>query len=250
MAELKRKILITAAQLAGLAVAALLVWYVAAAVAGSELVVPQPHTVVRLAFALLGEGATWLALVSTVARSVAAFVLCLAVALSLALLVGTFRSTRRVADIVVTLLRALPTIAVILLALVVFPSTIVPVAVAFLVTFPVAYGTFVRSLDANLRLWDVCKVFGMCSSNRARYCVLPLLAKELPVVTQEQLPMCLKVVIAGEVLALPARAIGREMYSGKVALETARVVALTLIVLVMCLLADGVLALARRRVHD
>ena len=114
MNKTTKKILVDLAQIAGLIAAALLVWYVAAVLTDSELIVPDPWTVFRLAFELLGQGAIWLALLSTLARALVAFAISVAVAFGLALLVGVFPRTRCCANAVVTFLRALPTIAVIL----------------------------------------------------------------------------------------------------------------------------------------
>lgn len=249
MNKTTKKIVLSLAQITGLVVAALLVWYAAAAISGSELVVPQFHDVVRLTFSLLGEGDTWLALLATLARALVAFAISVAVAFGLALLVGVAPKTRFSVDAVVTVLRALPTIAVILVTLVMFPSDFVPVAVAFLVAFPIAYGTFVRGFEHRDELFDVCKVFNISASNKVRYFLLPMIRDELLSVAEEDLPLCIKVVIAGEVLALPLRAIGREMYVGKVSVETARVVALTLLVLIVCLVISAILGAVRRR-HD
>lgn len=245
-----KKILIDVAQIVGLIVAALLVWYVAAAIAHSELILPDPQTVIGLTFRMLGDGSVWLALLATLGRSLAAFVLSVAFAFGLALLVGVYPKTRFCVDAIVTFLRALPTIAIILVTLVLFPSSIVPIVVAFLVASPVAFGTFVRQFEHNAELFDVCKVYDVTPSRRVRYYLLPMIRDELLSVAQEELPLCIKVVVAGEVLALPLRSVGRDMYVGKVNVDTARIVALTLIVLVVCFVIGGVLELVRRRVHD
>lgn len=249
MSKTTKKILSNVAQIVGLVVAAFLVWFAAAALSDNPLVVPDPLEVVKLTFQLLGAGETWLSLLATLARSAFAFALSLTVAFLLAVTVGVFPKTRLVVDAVVTVLRAIPTIAVILMTLVIFRSDSVPVVVAFLVAFPIIYSTFVRQFEYNKQLFDVCKVFNVGAKNKVGYYILPLIKDELLPVTRDELPLCIKVVIAGEVLALPVRAIGREMYRGKVSIETAKVIALTLIVLLVCFAISGALSLIGRR-HD
>lgn len=250
MNKTAKKILINAALIAGLTAAALLVWYVAAVIYGNELILPDPWAVIKLAFGLLGDGATWLSLLFTLARSLAAFLLSAVIAFCLALAAGLFPATRLCADAVVTFLRALPTISVILLSMVLLRSSAVPVAVAVLVAFPVAYGTFVRRYDHNRALFDVCKTYDVSACGKVKYFLLPLIRDELLSVAEEELPLCVKVVIAGEVLALPLGSLGRDMYVAKVNLDTARVLALTVIALVVCFVISGVLGLVRRRVND
>ena len=250
MNKTAKKLLINAAQIAGLIVVALLVWYVAAVVSDNELIVPQPLEVAKLTFDLLGEGATWLSLLFTLLRSLAAFALSAVAAFCFALAAGLFPKTRFCVDMAVTFLRALPTVAVILLTLVVFRSSVAPVVVALLVAFPVAYSTFVRQFDNNAALFDVCKAYDVTAANRAKYFLLPLMRDELLSVAEEELPLCIKVVIAGEVLALPLGSVGREMYVAKVNLDTAKVVALTVTVLMVCFVISGVLGFVGRRVSD
>ncbi len=250
MSKGTKKFLINAAQVVGLIVVTALLWWGASALTDSELVLPDPWTVVVKAFELLGRGEIWLAFLFTLARAVVAFVLSAAVAFGLALLAGVFPKTEFCVNAVVTVLRALPTIAVILLALAVFNSAYVPVVVAFLVAFPVAYATFTRQFAHNGELFDVCKTYNVSAANKIRYFLLPLIRDELLSVAEEELPLCLKVVIAGEVLALPLKSVGREMYVGKVSLETAKVAALTLIVLAVCFVLSGVLGYFRRRADD
>ena len=245
-----KKFLINTAQIAGLTVAALLLWYAASAVSGSDLIIPDPRTVIVLAFRLLGSGEIWLALLATLARSAAAFALSVAFAFGAALLTGVFPKTRFCVDAAVTFLRALPTIAAILAMLVVFRSSAVPVVVAFLVEFPVAYGAFERQFDRNAGLFDVCKVYNVSAANKVRFYLLPLIGREMLSVSEEGVSLCVKVVIAGEVLALPLKAVGREMYISKISVETARVAALTLLSLVLCFAISGILGYFRRRRGD
>lgn len=167
MNKTTKKILVDLAQIAGLIAAALLVWYVAAVLTDSELIVPDLWTVFRLAFELLGQGAIWLALLSTLARALVAFAISVAVAFGLALLVGVFPRTRCCANAVVTFLRALPTIAVILMMLVVFRSSTVPVVVAFCLCLPavapVGSRTFKKIIPNCCPISAVAKVPSKCS---------------------------------------------------------------------------------------
>lgn len=230
-----------------LVVAVILLWYVAAFVADSELILPQPHAVLKLTFELLGEGQTYVALLFTVLRALASFALSLAVAILLSLCVGLYAKSRFYVDAVVSFLRSVPTISIILITLILFNSSLVPIVVAFLVAFPIVYSVCAREFDKNGKLLDVCKVYGVSPAKKVRYALLPLIAQELPTQCKDTLPLCIKVVVAGEVLALPLKGIGRQMYVGKVNLETASVLALTLLTLVVCFAISGAVSLWQRK---
>lgn len=241
-----KKLLINILQIGILVVAAVLLWYAAAFIADSELILPQPHAVIKLTFQLLGQGKTYLALLNTLLRAVIAFVSSAVFAALLTLCVGVWQRSTLYVEAVVAFLRALPTVSIILVTLILFNSSTVPVVVAFLVVFPVIYSIFTRELTHNSKLLDMCKVFDVTPSNRIQYVLFPLISKELLSVVQDDLPLCIKIVVAGEVLALPLSGIGKEMYVGKVNIDTASVLALTVLTLIVCFVVSGTVSLCRR----
>jgi len=241
-----RKILINAAKVAISVAVVLLLWWLFAAITHSDLVLPDPWQTLKISGWLLVQGSTYLALLTTLARAVAAFAASFAVALALVLLVGVFPAAKPFVGGVVTVLRALPTIAVILVAMVAFSSAVVPMVVAFLVAFPVIYGAFLREID-DKPLADLCKVYNVSAAKKVRYVLLPQVSNAMILQCHDSLPLCVKVVIAGEVLALPRLGLGKQMYAAKVNLLTANVLALTLLALVVCLALSGIFALCQRR---
>lgn len=247
MKSTTKRILFNILQIALLLVVVIALWYAVALIFGSELILPQPHNVLKITLSLLCKGSTYLALLSTLLRAVVAFVLSVGFAIVLALCVGVYDKSALVVNSIVTFLRAMPTIAVILITLIVFNSTVTPVIVAFLVAFPMVYSVFQREFAHSDKLLQVCKVYDVAPSKKVKYVLFPLVKGELLSVVKDTLPLCIKIVIAGEVLSLPIRGIGRQMYVAKVNLETANVVALTILTLVVCFAISGVVSLCQRK---
>ena len=245
MNQRTKKLLINIAQIAALIVVALLLWYIAALITDSDLIVPEPWAVIKLAFSLLSVGSTYLALLSTLLRAVVAFAVSAVFAILLCMLVVALPKSSFCVNAVVTLLRALPTIAIILIALIMFQSTVVPVIVAFLVVFPVIYSALRRELEHNAQLLDACKVYDVSASKKIKFVLLPIVRDELLSIVRDELPLSIKVVVAGEVLALPMSGIGKLMYVGKVNLDTAKVVALTALALIVCFVISGIVSLCQ-----
>lgn len=241
-----KKILISAAKVLASVAVVLLLWWLFAYITQSELVLPDPWQVLKITGQLLAQGETYLALLCTLARAVTAFALSFGVALALVLLVGVYPAAKPFIGGVVTVLRALPTISVILIAMVAFHSSTVPMVVAFLVAFPVVYSAFLREID-DKQLADLCKVYNVSAAKKVKYVLLPQTSKAMLLQCHDSLPLCIKVVIAGEVLALPRLGLGKQMYAAKVNWLTANVFALTLLALVVCLVLSGIFALCQRR---
>lgn len=241
-----RKILISVAQVAATALVVFLLWWLFAALAKNDLVWPQSYEVLKIFGQLLIKGETYLALLYTFLRSLVAFALSFGAALSLTLLVGVCPVTRPYVNGIVTVLRALPTIAVILIVMVACDSFVVPVVVAFLVAFPVVYSAFLRETD-DKQLADVCKVYNVSAAKKVKYVLFPQMSNAMLSQCNDTLPLCIKIVIAGEVLALPRTGLGKQMYVAKINLLTANVLALTLLALIVCLVLSGIFALCKRR---
>ena len=243
-----KKLSILIAQIVGMIVVVLLLWWMFAAIADSNLILPNPWAVLKLTAQLLGKGTTYLALLLTLLRALIAFVASMAVALALTLLANVFNCCVPFVNGIVTFIRAIPTIAVILVTMIVFSSSfVVPIVVAFLVGFPVIYSAFQREISAEPKLLDVCKVYGVSNGKKVNHVLLPLVRRALLPQCKDTFPLCVKVVIAGEVLALPKLGLGRDMYVAKVNLETASVMALTLLALIVCYVITSVCALIGRR---
>lgn len=246
MKQASKRLLFNVIQAVALFAVAIAIWYVAAAIVRSELILPQPHEVLVLTFQLLGRGATYLALLYTLLRAAVAFALSLLFAVALILFTVCYPKSKFAVGAVVTFLRALPTIAVILVTLILFNSFITPVIVAFLVVFPVIFGALNRTCEHNQKLLDLCKVYQVKSGKIVKLVLLPLVRDELSSTVRENLPLCIKIVVAGEVLALPLAGIGRQMYVAKVNLDTASVVALTILTLTVCFAISGAVSLCER----
>ena len=246
MTSTAKKVLFNVLYVVGVVAVIFLTWYVLSVAFNSELVAPSPFKVIALTFALLGKSATYLALLSTLARSLIAFAASMAVALGLSLLVGVFPACKSAVDKLVTVFRAVPTMSIILVTLILFSSTVVPSIVAFLVAFPIIYSAFTREIYADVKLMDACNVYNVTRRNKTRYVLLPNIGKALIPQTEATLPLCIKVAIAGEALSLPRRGLGQQMYVAKVNLDTASVLALTLLALAACFIIQGVIALCSR----
>lgn len=243
-----KKILINCLYASGVISAILLIWYVTSLTVDSELLAPSPWDVIGLTFSMLGKSSTYLALLSTLLRSVIAFAVSITVALVLSLIIGAFPSAKPAVDKIVTIFRAVPTMSIILITLVLVSSTVVPAIVAFLVAFPVSYSAFTREVYADNKLNDMCVVFNVSRLNKMRYILLPQISRAVVPQIKDTLPLCLKVVIAGEALALPRLGIGQQMYVAKVNLDTASVLAITLLALAACFIIQGVVALCEKKV--
>lgn len=239
MTSTSKKVLFSVLQWVCVVLVVFLLWHVVAVVQDNPLLYPDLADVLAQTGSLLLQGETYLSLCYTLLRSLVAFAVSVVVAFALAVCAGLFNSSKKIIDVIVLIFRSVPTMAIIFIALMMFSSSAVPCFVAVLVAFPVAYSAFVRETSFDDKLNEVCDVYEVTKRKKLKYVLLPQIKNAFLPQCKDSLPLCIKVVIAGEALSLPLRGLGKDMYSAKVSLETAQVLALTILTLVVCLIIQS-----------
>lgn len=212
----------------------LVLWQLAAVLVGQPLLVPGPAQVFQRLFALSGTASFWQALLASVGRVAAAFLL--GVALGAALAVVTWRwswSSLLIAPLL-SALRATPVSSFIILALVWMGAGAVPVFTGLIMTLPIVWGNVSQALlGLDPAYEEMARVFTLKPLKRLRYLYLPQIMPSFASACTTSLGLTWKAVIAAEVLGTPKLAMGSAMYSAKIYLETADLFAWTLVVILL-----------------
>ncbi|MBQ2710673.1 MAG: hypothetical protein IJF66_01865 [Clostridia bacterium] len=214
------------------------IWLIASLLVNNTFLLPTPTMVLAELGTLLVKGSFYSSVFATLWRAVVAFAISLVVAFVLAVVINLF-NVRKPVSVVVTLMRAMPTISIIFLCLVVFHSNTISIIVASLVAFPVIYEAFDSAINNGQQLNQMCDVFEVGKMARIRYIFLPLLSKPIYQQSRATLPLCIKIAVAGEALALPMEGIGRDMFIAKNAYDMAMLFAWTIVALVICYLLEA-----------
>lgn len=215
-------------------------WLVAALCVGERLILPMPHEALREFFLLFGKDSFYTAFFSTMLRSLIAFVLSFAFALVLAACAARYRTAERIAATLVPIIRALPTIAVVLLLVLWTSSRTAAVTVTMLVVFPTLYTNAVTALKGiDGELAEMCRVYGIDKKTRIFKIYLPAVLPPLIIAAGAGFALNLKLMVAAEVLAQTANGLGILMNEGKIYFETARLMALVLVAVVTGLAVEA-----------
>ena len=219
-------------------------WAIVAAVKALPLGFPSVGEIFRALGQLLGSGAKWLAIGNTLGRIIAAFLLSAAFGVALAVLGQAWLPVRKFMRPVVTVLQSAPTMAVILLAVVWLDDSEVPLLVGFLVCFPLLYNTCCDALDSvDGELLEMAKVYGVRKRDRLTGIYIPTMFPVFVDGSRSAVSLCVKVVIAAEVLAQTTRSIGVEMQRESVMFEIADLLAWTVVAIVLSFLMEGLVTL-------
>ncbi len=215
-------------------------WLIAAAVVRNEYVLPSFWDACREMGRLFLDAAFWRALGNTLLRTLLAFLFSILLGVGLALLANLHRAVRAFFAPIVSVLRTVPTMAIILILLIWTNPRVAPVIVSLLVLFPSFYAATLAALDeVEAGYGELARAFGVGAGRKLVKMYLPLVSP--PVLKQAGgiFSMGLKITISGEVLANTYRSLGGLMQEAKMFTQMPTLMALTLFSIVAGFLLEG-----------
>lgn len=230
----KKSLIYNAIYVAAGVLAIILLWTLLSVTQDKPLLFPTVGQILEQMFLLFGSATFYSAVFNTLLRCLLAFALAIAIAFVLVLTVAVFPAVGRVFAPIIALLRAFPTMSVILIALVWLNSRSSPVLVGFLIAFPLLYSNLLNKVtDISVQLTDMCKVYHVDRVRRITRMYIPAILPQLAKETSAVFPVVIKVVIAGEVLAYTADSMGMEMFEAKLDINIALLLAWSIVAVLL-----------------
>lgn len=219
----------------------LLTWTVVSLAVGSKYILPSVYETAIETIKLFAVGEFYLAFLFTLIRSIIAFIL----SFLLAFAFSVFAYKSKKADTVVTLLtgimRALPTVAVILLLLIWTNSQIAPIIVTSLVVLPTLKTEITNSINAiDKDVLEMCKVFEVDKKSVYKKVIIPQLSPTVLLSIGAGLSLNVKLMVAAEVLASTKNSIGNMLNFANYNLLVSRMLALVVVSVITCLIVEKV----------
>lgn len=131
-------------------------------------------------------------------------------------------------------LRAVPTIAIIIVVLIWSSVEKVPIVVGVLILFPILYESIlggIKNVDKNLL--KMSKVFKVSTKRVVRDIYIPSIYYSISSNIPSYMGLTFKVIIAGEVLSQESLSIGGEIFINKIYLESSNIFAWIIVVIVL-----------------
>lgn len=221
-----------------------LIWIAAYRFIANDYILPSFSETIHSLFQVLGEGAFWRALFNSLWRTLLAFAVSVLLGIGLALLARLFDGIRFSLAPIVSVLRTLPTMAIILILLIWTTPSVAPVIVSALVLFPAAYAAALASMDeVHESYGTLSRAYGITRTKQAFRMYLPLSAPSILKQTGAILSMGLKITVSGEVLSSTAKSLGGMMQEAKLFVEMPRLLALTIVAVLLGFVLEGLCAL-------
>lgn len=224
------------------------VWKGGSFLYNKEIILPHPELVLQEFIQLTSSSLFYKIIAGTVFRGLYAFSVAMIIGIAVGIASFVFPKFSIMIHPVMTLIRATPVVAIILLALIWFPSSFVPVFSAILMSFPViSTGIQTGFASIDKQLVEMTQVYHFLQADKIRYLYVPALKPHLIAAMHNTLGLTWKVIIAGEILSQPAFAIGTEMNNARLMLETPEVFAWVFCGILLCALSDAVFFIVFRK---
>ena len=228
----------------------LAVWQAAAMIAGSEVYLSSPVATLKTLFSLFGEEEFFASVGLTLVRILCVFLFGLIFGILLAVISHKSSFMRDLLKPLLYIIKATPVASFIILALVWFTKTNIPILTSALIVTPVAYANIFSGLcQIDNKLLEMAQCFEMSGGARLKHIVLPSLRPFFHAAVTASLGMAWKAGVAAEVIASPKLSIGAQLFDAKIYLETDRLFAWTIVVIILSVLIEKLLVSVLKRLE-
>lgn len=210
------------------------IWSAVSLITNSEYILPSFFKTLSVAFSLLGQGKFYLAFLMTLVRTIIAFVLSFSLAFALAFLSIKSKTAEKIISPLISIIRALPTIAVVLLLLFWTNSFIAPIIVTMLVVLPTSFNSVKDALSGvDEQILQALRLFNVDKKKIFYKVQLPQITPPMLSAIGAGISLNLKLMVAAEVLSATVRSIGSLLNSASYNGEISTMIALVLITVVV-----------------
>ena len=227
----------------------LILWQIASFAVGNQLILPSPiATLARLA-ELSRETDFW----KTIGSSLLRVVIGIVIAIPFSALFAWLCSSSKIADMLfspaVTLMKSIPVVSFILIAIFLFDRSIIPSAIAFMMVFPVLYGNIREGIASVPReLLEMARVFRLSIILKLKRIYAPSIAPYFFAAVTASVGLALKAGIAAEVIAYIPLSIGKKLSDAKSYMEPVDLLAWTSAILIIGFLLEFLLKITLKKI--
>ncbi len=212
----------------------ILIWSLLAWMADNPILLVTPSEAVLRLLELSVKSDFWYAIAGSLLRIGVGFFSGFAAALLLAGISLRHPFAEELLQPLMSLIKTIPVVSFVVLLLIWWGSSVLAAAISFLVVLPNIYMNTLEGLkNADVRLLEMARVFRMSGRNRFFYIYRPALQPFLKSGMKISLGMCWKSGVAAEVIGMPEFSIGGQLYFSKIHLDTAGVLAWTVVIVLI-----------------
>lgn len=219
----------------------LLIWEAASIAIGQEILLVSPVDVLIRLGELVVTAEFWQSVGFSIAKIAGGFLLAVAAGTVCAALAGRYKRFGELLEPFVQTVKAIPVASFVILVLIWISSSDLSIVISFLMVFPIIYTNMYEGIaNMDKQLLEMADVFGMKGKDRFKYIYISQVLPFFRSACSVTLGMCWKAGVAAEVIGLPDRTIGENLYEAKIFLDTASLFAWTVVIICISVLFEKI----------
>ena len=220
----------------------LAIWEVAAIRINSEQIMPGPWATLSATLRLFAEKDFLLVVGNTLFRGLIGFAIALILGIGLGIWAGVNEKFEAFLKPWIVVMRSIPVVAFILLALIWFKSGSVPVFIGILTMFPMIYTNVIEGIrNVDGKLVEMAKFYQISDKRIIREVYVPAIAPFVVSGISSAFGIGWRAIVIGEVLSQPKFGIGSRMHAAQSFLNVDVLIAWTLIAILISFLFEKII---------
>lgn len=206
-------------------------WQLAAIIIDQPLYLPSVIDSVKSVFVIVGKRGFWINVGATFLRVIIGLGLSAFLGIVLGIISAKSKFFNALLSPFFSTVKAIPTMSIIILALVWLKSGNVPVFVVLLLCFPIIYTNTLNGIhNIDPQFLELCDVYQISTKRKILDVMIPSVRPYIQSAMMVCIGLSWKSAIAAEVLSAPSRSMGYQLYTTKLYLEIPDLFAWTIIV--------------------
>ncbi len=225
----------------------LVIWYFACWWIDVELILPTPAQAFIHIGAYLKDISFWVSLGWTYLRCIESFLIAYLIASGLAVLAYSKKEAEKFINPFMAFIRAIPTMAIILILIISIAPEGTPIVVAGIVICPTLYQSFLTSLkQIDQKLVEMTNIYHVSKKNQIFKFYIPTVLPGILENSATGFSLNIKLIIAAEAMAQTRNSIGKLMQYAKISIEIEKLFALTIIAVILSVISEALIKLFKR----
>ncbi len=221
----------------------IVVWEAVYLLIGRDIYFPSPASVVVAFFRLLMEKNTWVIIGWSTYRTLFAIIASAVLGVIIGMACGLSRVMYDFVNPLMVILKSTPVVSVIIISIIWFRSTDVPIFSGFLMCFPIVFtGAVAGVRSTDPKLIEMCSFYKVGRWDMLKKLYLPSAKPYINASVVSIVGICWKAVAAAEVLSMPRLSIGANLYFAKTSLSIALLFAWTAIIILLSFVFETIYA--------
>lgn len=226
----------------------LFLWQIIAIKLNNNIFLPTIGEVIKSMMEISTQERFYLDITASMARCIFSFVYAMLFAFILGVLAYISRVFRNLLKPISALVSSIPTMVLVVLALIWFEKDNAPFVVGFAIVFPILYDSVLSALlNIDRNLIEMLSLYKINTKDKILKVYLPSIKFQLVPILVSTFSLALKVVIAGEVHGQPTYGIGTMIQIEKINFNTPGIFAWIIIIILISIILEIVQRILVRR---